>query len=171
MTRAWEKVEIRDFYVSDNFEESIRNSFQNCFVIFNNNHTSIAVNYVDRNGQLNFDYVTTLYEDSYLAYDDLKEKILEKSREKYETLLRYYKKILEEYKILLNNKNNTTVHDEALYREIAKLYDYLNALEKNRDIGILAYSSLISLVSQCAGLREKKFKNLEEHIESVLKWA
>jgi hypothetical protein len=93
--RAWEKVEIRDFYVSDNFKESIRNSFQNCFVIFKDNHTSIAVNYVDTDGQLKFDYVTTLYEDTYKAYEDLKEKVLEKSREKYETLLKYYRRILE----------------------------------------------------------------------------
>jgi hypothetical protein len=169
--RAWEKVEIRDFYVSDNFKESIRNSFQNCFVIFKDNHTSIAVNYVDINGKLKFDYVTTLYEDSYLAYDDLKEKVLEKSREKYETLFRHYRRICEEYEILLNNKNNTTVHDEALYREISKLHEYLNGLEKNNDIGILAYSSLISLISQCVGLREKKFENLEEYIISVLRWA
>jgi hypothetical protein len=169
--RAWEKVEIRDFYVSDNFKESIRNSFQNCFVIFKDNHTSIAVNYVDTDGQLKFDYVTTLYEDTYKAYEDLKEKVLEKSREKYETLLKYYRRILEEYKFLSNYNNKTIAHDEALYREIAKLYEYLNELEKNKDIGICGYNYLISLISQCVGLREKKFENLEEHIESVLKWA
>ena len=126
---------------------------------------------MDRNGQLKFDYVTTLYEDSYLAYDDLKEKILEKSREKYKTLLRHYRRICEEYEILLNNKNDIIAHDEALYREIAKLYDYLNALEKNNDIGICGYDYLINLISQCVGLKEKKFENLEEHIISVLKWA
>ena len=172
MMRAWEKVEIRDFYVSDNFKESIRNSFQNCFVIFKDNHTSIAVNYIDTNGQLKFDYVTTLYEDSYLAYEDLKEKVLEKSKEKYKTLLRYYRKILVEYEYLLNYENNgMIIHDEVLYRQIAKLYKYLDELEKNNDIGILAYHSLISLISQCVGLRKKKFNNLEEYLASILKWA
>jgi hypothetical protein len=167
--KAWEKVEIRDFYVSDNFEESIRNSFQNCFVIFKDNHTSIAVNYVDRNGQLKFDYVTTLCEDSYLAYDDLKEKVLEKSREKYETLLMYYKRLYEEYKFLSSyNNDNIILHDDGLYYMIAKLYEYLNELEKNKEIGICVYGSLINLISQCVGLREKKFDDLSEYIESIL---
>lgn len=172
MMRAWEKVEIRDFYVSDNFEESIRNSFQNCFVIFKDNHTSIAVNYVDRNGQLNFDYVTTLYEDAYKAYEDLKEKVLEKSREICMNLLGYYRSILEKYKFLSNhNDNDIILHDDSLYYEIAKLYEYLNELEKNNDIGILAYSSLISLISQCVGLRKKKFNNLEEYLISILRYG
>lgn len=170
--RAWENVEVREFYASDNFKESIANSFRNCSIVFNDNQTSIVVNYVDTNSQLNFDYVTTLYEDSYLAYKDLKEKVLEKSREKYRNLLRYYMSILEKYKFLLNhNDNDTILHDDSLYHEIAKLYNYLNELEKNNDIRILAYSSLISLVSQCIGLREKEFNNLEEYLISVLRWA
>lgn len=167
--RAWGKVEIRDFYVSDNFEESIRNSFQNCFVIFNGNHTSIAVNYVDRNGQLKFDYVTTLYEDSYKAYDDLKGKVIEQRRMKHTNLLMYYKRLYKEYKFLSSyNNDNIILHDDELYCIIAKLYEYLNKLEENKEIGICVYGSLINLISQCVGLREKKFDDLSEYIESIL---